>query len=308
MMGDLPETCIFSYENITEDKIMNALNHVVDGTRNNFRQLVLENSQKGAVLVNYWAPSAGPCFKLWQVLERLSEEYQGRFLLVNVNTETQTPLVRENGITSVPTLKIYHQGKIVESIYGAQSESALRSVINKYVPPAQDTTMAQAIRMYQSGQVDDALQLLVQAGTREPDNAQLHAMALKLLLREKRYADIESYFAVLPDGVKAQPDISTIQVHAKMLHFAQQAPAAALLDNRLKTTPGDLDAALSRAAVAMVQDDYETALTQLLHVFRKDRHYDDELPHKAMLVIFALLGEKHELTRTFRTSMREVLH
>ena len=287
---------------------MAALNHVVDGTRNNFRQLVLENSQKGAVLVNYWAPNAGPCFKLWRVLERLSEEYQGRFLLVNVNTETQTPLVRENGITSVPTLKIYHQGKIVESIYGAQSESALRGVIDKHVPPAPDTTMVQAIRMYQSGQVDDALQLLVQAGTREPDNAQLHATALKLLLREKRYADIASYVAVLPDGVKAQPDISTIQVHAKVLNFAQQAPAAAHLDNRLKTTPGDLDAALSRAAVAMVQDDYETALTHLLHVFRKDRHYDDELPHKAMLVIFALLGEKHELTRTFQTSMREGLH
>ena len=287
---------------------MAALNHVFDGTQNNFRQLVLENSQKGAVLVNYWAPNAGPCFKLWQVLERLSEEYQGRFLLVNVNTETQTPLVRENGITSVPTLKIYHQGKIVESIYGAQSESALRGVIDKHVQPAADTTMARAIRMYQSGQVDDALQLLVQATTREPDNTQLHATALKLLLREKRYADIASYVAVLPDGVKAQPDIGTIQVHAKMLHLAQRAPAAAHLDNRLKSTPGDLDAALSRAAVAMVQDDYEAALTHLLHVFRKDRHYDDELPRKAMLVIFALLGEKHELTRTFQTSMREVLH
>ena len=289
------------------DEIMNALNHVFDGTRGNFRQLVLENSQKGAVLVNYWAPNAGPCFRLWQVLERLSQEYRGRFLLVNVNTETQTPLVRENGITSVPTLKLYHQGEIVESIYGAQSESALRNVINKYVPPAQDTAIAQAIRTYQSGQVDDALQLLVQAGTREPGNAQLHATALKLLLREKRYADIESYVSVLPDEIKARPDIGTLRVHAKMLHLAQQAPDAAQLDNRLKTTPDDMDAALSRAAVAMLQDDHETALTLLLHVLRKDRHYDDELPHKAMLVIFSLLGEKHELTKTFRMSMHDVL-
>jgi len=287
---------------------MNALNHVFDGTRQNFRQLVLGNSLKGAVLVNYWTPNAGPCFKLWQVLERLSEEYQGRFLLVNVNTETQMPLVRENGINSVPTLKIYRQGKIVESLYGAQSDSALRNVINKYVPPARDTAIAQAIRTYQSGQVDDALQQLVRAGTREPDNAQLHATVLKLLLREKRYSDIESYVAVLPDNVKAQPDIGTLQVHAKMLNFARQAPAAAQLDYRLETTPDDLDAALSRAAVAMMQDDYETALTHLLHVFRQDRQYDNELPRKAMLVIFSLLGEKHELTKAFQTSMREVLH
>jgi len=287
---------------------MNTLNHVFDGTRHNFRQLVLENSQKGAVLVNYWAPNAGPCFKLWRVLERLSEEYQGRFLLVNVNTEKQTPLVRENGINSVPTLKIYHQGNIVESLYGAQSDSALRKVIDKYVPPAPDTAIAQAIRTYQSGQVDDALQLLVREAAREPDNAQLHATALKLLLREKRYSDIASYVAVLPDKVKAKPDIDTLQVHARMLNLAQQAPATAQLDNRLETTPDDLDAALSRAAVAMLQDDYETALTHLLRVFRQDRQYADALPHKAMLAIFSLLGEQHELTRTFQASMREVLH
>jgi putative thioredoxin len=287
---------------------MNTPNHIFDGTRDNFRQLVLENSKKGAVIVNYWAPNAGPCFRLWQVLERLSQEYQGRFLLVNVNTGTQTPLVRENGITSVPTLKIYHQGKIVESIYGAESENALRNIINKYVPPAQDTAIAQAIRTYQHGQVDDALQLLAQAGRREPDNAQLHATALKLLLREKRYADIESYVSVLPKMVKAQPDISTLQVHAKMLGLAQQAQAAEQLDNRLETTADDLEAILRRAAVAMVQDDYETALTHLLHVFRQDRHCHDELPGKAMLVIFYLLGDQHELTKTFQASMREVLH
>ena len=287
---------------------MDALNHVFDGTRQNFGQLVLENSQKGAVLVNYWAPNAGPCFRLWQVLERLSREYRGRFLLVNVNTETQTPLVRENGITSVPTLKLYHQGRIVESIYGAQSESALRDIINKYVPPAQDTVVAHAINSYQSGRADDALQLLVQAGSREPDNAQLHATALKLLLREKRYADVESYVGVLPDKVKAQADIGTLQVHAKLLHLAQQAPAAAQLDIRLETTPDDLDVVLNRAAVAMVQDDYETALNHLLHILRQDRYCYDELPRKAMLVIFTLLGERHVLTKTFHTAMREALH
>lgn len=286
---------------------MNALNHVFDGTRDNFRQLVVENSLKGVVLVNYWSPDAGPCFKLWQLLERLSQEYQGRFLLVNINTSKQMPLVRENGITSVPTLKIYHLGKIVESIYGAQSEITLRKAINKYVPPARDTAIAQAILTYQSGQVDDALQLLVQAGTREPDNIRLHATALKLLLREKRYPDIESYISVLPDTVKSQPDISTLQVHAKMLHLAQLAPAAAQLDNQLEATPDDLNAALSRAAVAMVEDDYETALTQLLHVLRQDRHCYDGLPRKAMLVLFSLLGDQHELTRTFQASMREVL-
>jgi putative thioredoxin len=287
---------------------MTALHYVFDGTRDNFRQLVLDNSRKGAVLVNYWAPNAGPCLKLWHVLEQLSRQYQGRFLLVNINTATQSRLARENGITSVPTLKIYHQGRIVESIYGAQSETALRNAIDKYVPPAQDTPLAQAIRAYQSGQVDKALQMLAEAATTDPHNTTLHSTALKLLLREKRYADIESYVSVLPENVKAQPDIGTIQVHAQMLDMARQALPVAELDKRIETTPDDLSAALSRAAVAMVQDDYETALAHLLYVFRKDRDYRDGLPRKAMLVIFSLLGDRHELTRRFQNAMRETLH
>ena len=287
---------------------MTTLEHVFDGTRENFQQLVVENSRKGAVLVNYWAPNAGPCLRLWQVLEGLSQEYQGRFLLVNVNTDSQGPLVRDNGITSVPTLKIYHRGAIVESIYGAQSEASLRTAIDKYVPPAADSALGQALRNYQAGQVDTALEILAQAGAREPDNLRLHVTTIKLLLREKRYADIESRVAALPDWMRTRREISELQVHAAMLHLAQQAPPAAELDRLLECRPNDLDSGLSRAAVAMVQDDYETALLRLLHLLRQDPHYRDELPRKAMLVIFSLLGDEHELTRNFQHAMREVLH
>ncbi|NHZ69757.1 MAG: tetratricopeptide repeat protein [Thermotogales bacterium] len=287
---------------------MAGLKHVFDGTRENFRQLVLENSRKGIVLVNYWTPNAGPCFKLWQVLEGLSQEYQGRFLLVNVNTDTQNPLARENGITSVPTVKIYQHGNVVESIHGAQSETSLRSSIDKYVPPAQNTFIARAIHSYQNGQVDTALDLLAEASTVAPKDPKPCATAIKLLLREKRYADIEVYCSTLTGIIQADPEIGTLRVHAKMLQLAEQAPPAAELDRQLEDAPDDKNIALSRAAVAMVQDDFETALTRLLQVLKQDPHYCDELPRKAMLVIFSLLGDKHELTRAFQNSMREVLH
>jgi len=287
---------------------MTGLNHVVDGTRANFQQLVLENSRKGTVLVNYWAPNAGPCFKLWQVLESLSQEYQGRFLLVNVNTDTQKPLARGNGITSVPTIKIYQHGSVVESIYGAQSETSLRSSIDAYVPPAQNTSIARAIHAYQAGSVDAALDILAEARTATPEDPKPCATAIKLLLRENRYADIESYYSALSANIQAEPEIDTLRVHAKMLQLAEQASPTGELDRQLEEVPDDMDSALSRAAVAMVQDDYETALTRLFQVLQQDPHYRDELPRKAMLVIFSLLGDKHELTKTFQNSMREVLH
>ena len=87
---------------------------IFEATPDNFTQLVLDNSAKGPVLVNYWAPWAGPCLKLWPVLEQLARHYAGRFLLVNINTDTHKKLARDYGINSLPTLKMYRYGKVVD--------------------------------------------------------------------------------------------------------------------------------------------------------------------------------------------------
>ncbi len=286
---------------------MPALQHVFDATRENFQQLVLDNSRRGPVLVNYWAPNAGPCLRLWQALETLTQEYQGRFLLVNVNTETRQSLARSNGINSVPTVKIYRNGVVVESIYGAESETALRKIIDQHVPPARDTVLAQAIKSYQSGDADGALQILAQACIREPDNLKLHATAIKLLLREQRYDDIERYVCVLGEHLQSAPEINQLRIHAKLLQLAQQAPPAEQLDERLEHEPADIEARVLRAAVAMVQDDYAMALRYCLEALKQDPKFDGELPRKAMLAIFTLLGEQHELTREYQQALRDQL-
>ena len=287
---------------------MSKLDHVLDGNAENFHQLVVQNSNRGTVLVNYWTPNAGPCFKLWQVLERLSIEYRGRFLLVNVNTDTQKRLARENAITSVPTIKIYRQGEVVESIYGAQSEASLRAVIDNYVPPAQDTDIAEAIRAYQAGDIDTALATLVEASQQSPDNSKPHATAIKLLLREKRFIDIDTWYAALPERLRRQPEISHLQAHARMLHLAELAEPADQLELQLKKTPGDIQVLMSLAALRMVEDQLESALEYLLIAFQTDRQHEDELPRRAMLAIFSLLGDKHEITAAYQKRLRDLLH
>ena len=54
-------------------------------TEANFEQLVIESSRRGPVLVDFWAPWAGPSLRQGELLRRLAGEYAGRFLLVSVN-------------------------------------------------------------------------------------------------------------------------------------------------------------------------------------------------------------------------------
>jgi putative thioredoxin len=286
---------------------MTSLQHVFDGTEENFQQLVIENSSKGVILVNYWTPKAGPCFKLWQVLEKLSQEYQGRFLLVNINTDTQNALVRSNGINSVPTIKVYKDGEVIDAIYGAESEISVRGMIDRYVSSIKDIAAKEALRVYQSGKPEEALQILARAATGNPHSVELRKLALKILLREKRYADIQQYFSVLSEGLQSHTDIATVTLHAKLLLMAGNAPSNTELDAHLKENPGDLDSAMTRAATALADDDFEHALEYFFYIMRSNCELQDGIAHKAILLVFTLLGNDHELTREFQTRLRDLL-
>ena len=279
---------------------MQELSYVFDATSDNFQQLVVENSRKGLVLANYWTPNAGPCFKLWQALESLSREFQGRFLLVNINTATQKRLARETGITSVPTVKIYRNGRVVDSIYGAHSEASLRATINQHVPAVRPAEVIRAIQTYQAGQADDALKILVNAAIKDPDHPEVHTTAVRLLLREGRYADIEAYIAQLPDALKTLADIDTMHTHARLLQLAASAPAPEELAVLLEQHPDNREATLQRIALAITTDDYQTAFDALMKQLQTAPPGEREFLHKVMLALFGLLGEDSELTRRFR--------
>ena len=101
---------------------MTATAHIFEGTRENFQELVVENSARGPVLVHFWADWAGPCHRLFPVLADLAREYGGRFLLVNLNTGAQAAVAREYGVNSVPTLKLFRGGEVVDTVHGYRPE------------------------------------------------------------------------------------------------------------------------------------------------------------------------------------------
>ena len=283
-------------------------NHIFDGTRENFQQMVLGNSYKGVVLANYWTPKAGPCFKLWQDLEALSKEYQGRFLLININTETQKALSRQNGITSVPTVKLYVNGEIVDTIYGAESKRSIKSTIDKYVQSAKHPEITRALQTYQSGSTEDALKILVNHCIKNPHEIAAHSIFIKLLLREKRYSDISAYMLHLPDNVKAHEEINSLWIHARIMEFAESTTEGTSADTNDNDTSVDLKGIIILASIAITHDDYETALDNLIKALQIDRSYEQGFARKAMLEIFRLLGDEHELTQIYQKRLRDLMH
>lgn len=274
--------------------------YVFDATAENFHTLVLENSDKGLVLVNYWSPRAGPCLMLMPRLVRLATEFGGRFLLVMLNTDEFGRLAREHGVNSLPTVKLFRRGEAVDTLHGAESETVLREFISRHVSREADGKYAAALEAYERGDLDVAVTRAAEAALAAPDNPRLAIDLVKLLMLQRRYSRAEALVKSLPEEARNHPDIRPLSAHLGFIRAAQDTPPAEILERAIAGNPDDLEARYRLAALKITQDEYEAAMQQLLEIVRHDSGFRDRAALDGLSAIFAMLGEDDERVQRYR--------
>jgi len=287
---------------------------VFDATPANFNKLVLENSDKGPVLVHYWSPRAGPCMILLPRLIQLATEYGGKFLLVMLNTDEHGRMAKDQGVNSVPTVRFYRNGKMVDAIHGAESNQAFRRILDKYVARESDMAHAISLRAYQEGDVERACALLAKAALDEPANPRIPVDLAKLFIvrgGKDDYAQAEELLKKLPAEIREDAEIAALLAHVGFLCVAQNAPETEVLEQKIAANPADSEARYSLAALKLVNDDYEGAMLQLLEIVRRDRSFRDDAGRKGLIAIFNIpgkTGENNELVARYRALLIETMH
>ena len=99
----------------------------IENTAENFAQEEL-NSDK-PVLIDFWAAWCGPCRMLSPVVDEVADENPG-IKVGKVNVDEQGELAMKFGISSIPTLMLFKDGKNVDSSIGVVQKSAIEKMIN----------------------------------------------------------------------------------------------------------------------------------------------------------------------------------
>lgn len=282
--------------------------HVFHASAENFSTLVLQNSDKGPVLVNYWSPRAGPCMVLMPRLIKLAEDYGGKFLLVLFNTEELGRMARDHGVTSIPTVKIFRQGKVVHTIHGAESDNTFRQAIDRFVARQSDRAHAAGVLAYQQeGNAERAYNLMAQAALDDPHNLRIPLDLAKIMMLNGDYARAEDLLLALPQEVRESGDVANLLAHLGFLRVAADAPEKDVLKTELAAHPDNLEARYQLSALKLIDDDYAGALEELLEIVRQDRDFRADAGRRGMVAIFNILGSEHALVIQYRPMLYAVL-
>jgi putative thioredoxin len=104
----------------------------------NFEKEVIEKSKSVPVVVDFWAEWCMPCRMLGPILEKLAKTHNWKFILANANIEDAGAKANEFAVSSIPNVKLFKGGKVVDEFVGALSEEQVKEWLDKSLEAEKD--------------------------------------------------------------------------------------------------------------------------------------------------------------------------
>ena len=282
--------------------------YVFEVNSDNFSELVIQNSYRVPVLVDFWADWCAPCRVLMPVLAKIASEFHGLLLVAKVNTEAQREIATQYQIRSLPTVKLFRNGEVMDEFMGALPENAIRDFIDRYVERESDKLRLQAIASHQAGDSENAVTVLRRAISEDPNNYRLHHDLIQIFLDTNRVLEAQETLQALPANQRLSPEFAEMGNRLQFAVIADGAPSIRELEQALEADPANSEARYQLSAVHVLAGDFEAALEQLIYIMRSDRAFRDDAARKGMIAVFDLLGGHGPLVSRYRALMSSALH
>ena len=276
-------------------------------TADNFMAEVVTASAQLPMLVDFWAPWCAPCRQLMPILDRLAQEYTGRFRLAKVNTDEQQDLASQIGIRSLPTVVLFKDGTAVDHFMGVVPEAQIRQMLDKHLPKLEDEPVTQVQSLKAVGDLTAARTALQQALARDPDNIALLTEQAELAALDGELDEAREQLNRLQTLEPNHPAVKRLAALLVFSNVIAAYPDVRGLKERVNANPQDLDLRHALAVHQLLGGQVEPALATWLDLMRNHRSYKEDLARKSLVQAFELIGAGDPIVAQTRKEMARML-
>ncbi len=261
---------------------------VVNVTDATFREAVIEESRRRPVVVDFWAGWCQPCRIIGPVLERLADEHNGDFLLAKLDVDANPEASTAFRIQSIPAVKAFKGGAVVNEFIGAVPEPAVRQFLDSVLPSEADRLMQQGLDAERGGRTAEAERFYRWALDVQPSHEAALLGRGRLAALRGDVDEARRFLEPLRPNEEAERLLSAIEVSEW-------------------STPGpNGEGPMAKGQRAAAEGRWEEALAEFLQEVRAAGDAS-EAAREAMLKVFSVLGEDDRLTVEYRRKLAAAL-
>jgi len=279
-----------------------------EATAKNFASAVIEKSRETLVLVDFWADWCAPCRMLMPVLAALATEYSGKIQLVKVNSDKEPQLATEYGVRSLPTVKFFKAGQVVDEFMGVLPERAVREYIERNLDRPADHQIRAAVELSGTGQHDEAIKLLAAALVEDPKYDKTRLALAEEQIEVGSLADARQTLNEVSNQVRFDAPFKSLIARLELAEIANSDVNRATLEKRISSNPDDLASREQLGAICFAADENDAAMEQWLEIVRRGQGDIKDNGRENLIRSFEVLGSQDQDVTRYRRLLAQALN
>lgn len=279
-----------------------------DVNQSDFDRKVVEESFRRTVVVDFWAAWCGPCRTLGPILEQVVASLGDRAALAKVDVDRNPALAMAYQVRGIPAVKIFRDGKIVSEFVGALPQSEVEAILKSVTPDENDDLLTQADALAQRGEMERASLIYERILTNRPGDDRPTVGLAWALLNLKRYPRVRELAGRIQEGSPFYDRARALLKQVERIEACAAAGGRAACEKRVSGDPDDLDARFDLAVCCAAEGDYAAALREWLAIVERKKTFRDGAARDAMVSIFHLLGQNHEVVGDYPQRLYRALY
>ena len=288
---------------------MNKEVFVFEVSQNNFDQVILLNSHKIPVFVEFMGVWSGPCIAMDNLFSSLAKEFSEQFIFAKVDIDEQAELRKKYKIENAPTLMVFKDGELVRTEVGELKEKEARELLKDFgVFHESDLMREKAREKHIAGDTTGAIILLSEGIKKDPSNTRIAMDMVQIFIDINEIEQAVSLFERLPESTRESEMGKALNGQLTFAKLAAGIDDIETLKKNIEADSNNYDAQFDLAIHLITLYQYNEAADTLLNIQRENPQYKDGAAKELLATISNMLAPTdNELAKEIRRKLTNLI-